>query len=633
LPSTNLAMAPSDDGTINEGASEISAPSRPRSESVTPTPKEKFDYYDAIHQAENFSWEEAGGLLSSQPEIHFAEFEVNIRQFCHDLVSPTVRKAAKLEHAQRSLEDDSAIKTAQIADLMRVAQKIEQQVNIIEGFRQEMTKFDLERRQWQGEATESLTTMKQDMDAFRYQLERQEGSVHGSQRTVDRVAGELGRIQESADLLRENTERRLNHQTKTLNTFKADLEVKLVGLEARHNQLSDDLWGEETGLAKVMHDLSRTNEVVSGMSSELSSMKYDKASISQLQAVQEEVNSFTNEANNNVNALKQTVDRMMSDVKSHFKTATNTVAANNAAMLQEVRAAYQEELADAAKVRAEVIGFMEQEHISRKSLEDSLCKSQVSTEDLVKKVAGEVEEVGKLRRRDRNNQEVEIQKLFNGLQGVQDASQQVAANLDHCSEVLWTLVQCERAASALDLQDDQDRSKIALMGYKDETKEKGRRGNLRSQSPNPEKVVDGHGHRPASRGSASKDAGDTVISVDERCLSCCGKQQTVLSGFKMACLQYQAAPVNFARKTFNRGELLTLREKLLSQAQDSLRSGPVQFEKIDLFGATNTSMPSAVAIVDALMQKTDKNGSEPRQSVSFGRPKTGMPPIPTATPR
>lgn len=57
------------------------------------------------------------------------------------------------------------------------------------------------------------------------------------------------------------------------------------------------------------------------------------------------MNNFTLETNQNVTVLQQTVDRMMSDVKEHFQTATNTVAAHNSAMLQEVRMAYQEELA------------------------------------------------------------------------------------------------------------------------------------------------------------------------------------------------------------------------------------------------------------------------------------------------
>ncbi|CAJ1384567.1 unnamed protein product [Effrenium voratum] len=99
-----------------------------------------------------------------------------------------------------------------------------------------------------------------DIDLFRYELERMDASVQGTQRTVDRVVGELGRVQDVGDSLRADTEKRLCQQNKMLNVFKTDLEVKLVSLENRYNKLSDDVWGEETGLAKVMHDLSRTNE-------------------------------------------------------------------------------------------------------------------------------------------------------------------------------------------------------------------------------------------------------------------------------------------------------------------------------------------------------------------------------------
>eukprot|EP00439_Symbiodinium_sp_Y106_P076371 s2345_g15.t1 len=315
-----------------------------------------------------------------------------------------------------------------------------------------------------------------DLDVFRYELERMDASVQGTQRTVDRVVGELGRVQDVGDSLRADLEKRLSQQSKMLNVFKMELEVKLVSLENRYDKLSDDLWGEETGLAKVMHDLSHTNEVVTSMSTEFASMKHDKASIAQLQMVQEEVNNFTLETNNNVTALQQTVDRMMADMKAHFQTATNTVAAHNAAMLQEVRTAYQEELHEAAQVRKKVDEFMQSECEYRRTLEDSICKSQAQTEDLVRQVTSEVEEVGKLRRRDRNSQEVEIKAVARQLSTVQDSSQHVAQSLEHLSAVIWTMVQCERAASALDLQDDQDRSKIALMGYKEEQSELRPRG-------------------------------------------------------------------------------------------------------------------------------------------------------------
>jgi len=553
-----------------------------------------------------------GGITRSEHEVQMANLEVRLRQHCLDLIGPTVRRAAAFEHDITELQEDLEQKSGQISELMLTANKVEQQVATIENFRIELVKYDAERKQWQATATDSLSCMKQDLDVFRYELERMDSSVQGTQRTVDRVVGELGRVQDVGDSLRSCLEKRLSQQSKMLNVFKTDLEVKLVSLENRYDKLSDDLWGEETGLAKVMHDLSHTNEVVTSMSTEFASMQHDKASIAQLQMVQEEVNNFTLETNNNVTALQQTVDRMMGDMKEHFQTATNTVAAHNAAMLQEVRTAYQEELQEAAQVRQKVDEFMQSERDYRRALEDSMCKSQAQTEDLVRQVTAEVEEVGKLRRRDRNSQEVEIKAVAKQLATVQDSSQHVAQSLEHLSAALWTMVQCERAASALDLQDDQDRSKIALMGYKEETAEKPRGSRGRSAK--------------GRASSPSETDHQIILNVDERCLSCCGKAQTVLSGFKMACLQYSPAPVIFARRTYNRSDLLRLREKLLSQVHEALDHGPVTFEKAEIFGATNTATISSGAIVDSL---TGQDGRLSSMSKSAGSRSTplSMPPI------
>lgn len=251
--------------------------------------------------------------------------------------------------------------------------------------------------------------------------------------------------------------------------------------------------------------------------------------------------------------------------------------------------------------------------MNRRSLEESICASQAQTEELVRQVTSEVDEVGKLRRRDRNSQEVEIKAVAKQLAIVQDSSQHVANSLEHLSTVIWTMVQCERAASALDIQDDQDRAKIALMGYKDETVDK--RGGSKTRK-----------NRASSPPPAEGD-GQTVLNVDERCLSCCGKAQTVLSGFKMACLQYSPAPVLFARTTYNRSDLLSLREKMLAQVNESLEHGPVSFEKSEIFGQANSAPISSGAIVDSFMNREERLDS--RSSRSRSSPLT-MPPIMTA---
>merc|ERR1719443_2272989 len=92
----------------------------------------------------------------------------------------------------------------------------------------------------------------------------------------------------------------------------------------------------------------------------------------------------------------------------------------------------------------------------------------------------------------------------------------------------------------------------------------------RKHKKNSMMAVDGVG---ADDGEGAE-GGEAVISVDNRCLSCSGQTQHVLSGFKMACLQYAPGPVTFSKKLYKREELLDLRQRLLEQAQDQLYQGP-----------------------------------------------------------
>ncbi|CAE8636150.1 unnamed protein product, partial [Polarella glacialis] len=589
----------------------------------------------------------------SEHEIQLADFEVKIRQYILDLLQPTIRRTAALEHEFTAVQEDVAIKSAQIAELMRVSSRVEQQMSTVDGFRAELSRFDAERRQWQAEATEGLATMKQDQDAFRYQMERQDASIHSAHRTVDRIAGELGRIQEVADGLRAHTDKRLGAHNNTLNTFKTELEVKLVSLESRHNKLCDDLWGEETGLAKLTHDLDKTNEIVNTMTADLHLMRHDKASISQLQAIQEEasphhapsnrvwandddasgiiqVNTFTNEANANVNTLKQTVDRMMNDLKEHFRTATNTVAAHNAAMLQEA--------ADFLWLRAMPLGAYPGISFTLPLLHEHDSATPSSASDTAARPIA-----GRQRRRDRNTSEVEIKQLQHALENVPGTEPWRMAGLEHLSGVIWTIalgpVQCERAASAsgssdcnqlirqpayqatsfirLDQQDNDDRGKVALMGYKAEMS-----FIVRLQCDDASFVTMAGGKDKAAAKMPAKARAAPIMSVDQRCLSCSGKANTVLAGLvdsvfdqrvvlsSCIVIVYYWFHLTGRRKFYNRNDLLDLRGKLLLQAHDSLQNGPipqlirlarpVSFHKTDYFESKPAGIPSGGVVADLL---------------------------------
>lgn len=467
----------------------------------------------------------------------------------------------------------------------RLSLRVDQQVMAISGYQTELARWDKERQEWQATAAENSTAIRQDIDSFRHRLERQDSSIHSVQRTTDRVIGELGRVQETCDALRDHVELRLNQQTRLVNTSKTDMEVKLVDLEIRINKLGDDLWGEETGMSKVVYDLATTNEAVNTVATELKSMRLDKANVRQLQAVQEEVNRFMQDANSNVSTLRETVDRMLSDMKAHFKTATNTVAAHNASMLQEVRSSYQKELSEVGKLRDLVQGFMADERMMTERLQQSLMQSQQSTEVMVQKVVADFEDFSKSRRRDRNSGETELKSVLEQLAALKQSSTTLATSMEHLGSVIWMVVQSERASSALDVQDHADRARVALVGFKDPVSAPG----VAKVSAKGKK----DGERPTSSDQPGIGPNGGVINLDQRCLSCSGNGQTVLSGFKMACLQYMPGPVTFARKTYDRGDLLNARERLLDQAHEALQHGPGSNVPRDTLGSSFRDSGSA----------------------------------------
>jgi len=496
--------------------------------------------------------------LPKEREVEFAEFETRMRKFLLELMEPTIHKASaqQLEIDQIKAMVDKHAKSIQEVTLTSV--KAEQQISIVEHFREEMSRWDVQRRGQEAKVAEELSLMKHELDGFRYNLERKEASIHGLQRTVDRVTAEMNRLQDSQDQLRKYCEERIDSQSKSINSARADLEVKLISLETKHNSLADELWGEETGLAKVTGELSKTNLVVQQLTEEMKRVQEKKASLTQLAKVQEEVNELIREATSNVTSLKLTVGNVVSDVKEHFRTASNTIAAHNATMIAEIRGSYQEELDHSSKLRQEVMKFMQDTQAAIKHLEQVAQSSHDQTEAMVREVRLDVEELNRKRKRDKANSDIENKALKKRLGGVFDNSDLVLKGLEHLSGVLAALLESNRMQAALELQDDTDRRKVALTGYKEAPGAKQPEG-----TKTPRKSV----------------KEQQVVSVDNRCLSCSGQTATVLAGFKIACLQYAPGQVKYDMKDFDRSELLNMRNELVEQAHEALINGPEGLSK------------------------------------------------------
>eukprot|EP00811_Abedinium_folium_P003470 NODE_1318_length_2524_cov_6.987067.p1 GENE.NODE_1318_length_2524_cov_6.987067~~NODE_1318_length_2524_cov_6.987067.p1 ORF type:complete len:703 (+),score=216.70 NODE_1318_length_2524_cov_6.987067:158-2266(+) len=513
-----------------------------------------------------------------EPEVEFAEIELRIRKFNLDLIQPTIHKAAMLEQNLKDVHTEVVQATATISALQKQGTQIEQQVILVNNFREEMSKWDVERRQKQADMTEGLASTKHELDGFRYSLERKDATIHGLQRTVDRAVSELVRLQESTELLQQRVDKQFAQHARQVNCTKTELEVRLVSLEARHNRLSDELWGDQTGLAKITTAHERTNQLAVSLGEELVRLQHDKASVSQLETVQEAVDEVVRDSSTKTAALKHTVDTVVEDVKEHFRTATNTVAAHNATMITEVRAAYQDEVGASAHLRGETVNFIRETNGSISTLGNELHEAQEQTAEMVKKLQADIDELQKFRKHYRSIATYEEKTLQDAVSNVHASSDVLSKGIDHLSSIVYVMLQSERMACAMAQQDDSDRAKVALMGFRESKETKV--GESRTAGSAQGRAASAGGV-PRPRGKAGRevppmalDSGPPVISVDHRCWSCSGQANSVLSGFKMACLNYAPGAVTFARRTYVRNEIAELRQKLLEQAHEAVLHGP-----------------------------------------------------------
>uniref|UniRef100_A0A0G4HG73 Uncharacterized protein n=1 Tax=Chromera velia CCMP2878 TaxID=1169474 RepID=A0A0G4HG73_9ALVE len=426
------------------------------------------------------------------PEVQFAELETRMRRFIVDLLEPTMKRVQQQQVDLSSLKTVVDRHAKSLSEVAVMTVKAEQNIGVVEQLREEMSKWDVQRRNQEAKVSEDISLMKHELDGFRYNLERKEASIQALQRTSERAVAEVQQAMDAQDSFRQYVDGRLEAQVKHAHAFRTDLEVKLVALETKHNGLADELWGEETGLAKVTGELNRTNLTVSSLSEEVKRLNKSKASTQQCDMLQDSIRELVKETKDDVKDLRDAVGGVVSEVKEHFKTAANQIAAHNASMLSEL----------------------------------------------------------------------ELKQLKKRLSGVFDNSDLVLKGLEHITGVIAILIESNKVAASLDVQDDDDRRRVALMGYKEAGGKEGERSGSRTTRA-----------RSGNGGGAAGD-GATVISVDPRCLSCSGQAATVLAGFKMACLQYAPQPVRYNKKLFNRGDLIAVRSQLLEQCFDALQSGP-----------------------------------------------------------
>jgi len=316
----------------------------------------------------------------------------------------------------------------------------------------------------EGTVNTRVATFQKEIDDLRSKCNRIDTALETCTRGAGRNSQALEELHHTTDSLRTNLSADVDGVKRMARDSITSFEARMAHWEAQLVKEQDAECEGRARLTEALRTVRENRSWVESLAADVDSMKETKADAKQLHATQEDVRIVTKEANRNILALKQVLDKAMVDLKEHFQTATQAMTEHNAHSQELDRKTFEAKLEETAKLQKGVIAFREEAERDIGNLKAQVSEARSWTEQLVEKMEGELREVDTQGRKDRGEVDVLARSVKEKLDSVCSAQEQGAATIDRLGRVLWTLTQSERVSSALDQQDTADRSSIALVG-------------------------------------------------------------------------------------------------------------------------------------------------------------------------
>eukprot|EP00403_Amphidinium_massartii_P016176 CAMPEP_0178411506 /NCGR_PEP_ID=MMETSP0689_2-20121128/21528_1 /TAXON_ID=160604 /ORGANISM="Amphidinium massartii, Strain CS-259" /LENGTH=610 /DNA_ID=CAMNT_0020032711 /DNA_START=35 /DNA_END=1864 /DNA_ORIENTATION=+ len=493
-------------------------------------------------------------------EHAYAEMETRLRVVIIEMLNPTVQVGRQQEAGLQGLREQVSDLARKVNEMFQLPTQVGRMQAILDSFRDELNKHDSHVHQAVTKAFEDVKLVRTELDGVQRSLEKRDTMIQHLQRNIDRVVMEFNRQQDRMADVEEIAKTVGNDFRREANQTACDLEAKITALEMKHHALTDELWGEEMGLAKVSGQLLKTNESIKTMQAKVESLEDSMVDAHHLEKLRSDVQNMLHKSETDLFNMKTAVGVAVTDTREHLQTALETTAAHNATFVDSVRKCYQEEISQSAKLREEV-----EAHIARTN--DSIAVFDKRVEDAASKNAAllneqreVIDEAERRRKRDRSSTDLELKGIKKRLNGIFESSDVITRGFELFSEVVSMMIKAVDMQCALDMQDTLDREHLSLLGVK--------------ESGVKEEVAPGSAQgSPLKRSPRKGLRQPPIVQVDQRCLSCSGQAASVLSAFKIACLQYCPSPVEYQQQEHTRLDLLRQMRDILSRARDVYSKG------------------------------------------------------------
>eukprot|EP00438_Fugacium_kawagutii_P029836 Skav200962 [mRNA] locus=scaffold448:471860:473407:- [translate_table: standard] len=490
--------------------------------------------------------------------LEAGEIENRLRKHTIELTEPAIARTAAFE---RKLREVRLYTDHNAENLKQLQQKLSGQENVkltVESFRGELFEWDKERRDHQHLMNEKLCLQEDELSALHRKIELQSFRTEAVGRGLKQMGDLLAETKEELSELRGYCSERIDVNREKIYKLRDELEAKHSAIETTQFKLCDDITSMTTVFEHVHSEIEKAAANSAKAVQSAKELWYVKANVASVEEQQATFEEFSRSLSDAVGSLKMQLDNVIVDVQEQFHTATQVMAASTAKQIGNMRSQYAEDIAQMDSIIKENSALNQRIAEQEQSFQASLASIREHFGAEISKLHDSLTEKDKP---DPIREEfiLEVQQLRRSCKEFQERIVQHERARALERDGMHAIVESQQIAAQIHYHDDQDRNNIALFGCKPVVE---REGLLPSIDPKASQT-------PRSKDKAALSA--PLVSLDKRCLSCCGGAGSVLAGFKIACLNYTAGPVEYRQAMYSRAELLHLQSKLVDQAYDRMQ--------------------------------------------------------------
>jgi len=542
-------------------------------------------------------------LNQKEMELLFAEMETRLRRSVLKVIRPTIDQVTNMASRFAAMQRKTDRHDAVLHHSAAMELEIDKLAGSLAFVQEQMGMNGQQVQNFEAKTTATFLEVSNHVDKSEQRLEDDEAEIHKMARESARDRSDLQRLQERLD---ESTSSIWAGIAEGLGKASAEREKNqhlIAELQKQNHNLLEELFGNGRGLTQVSIDIAELRSSVAEIPQLESRIEQCAANGVVLEECVFKCNASSKSVSEKFPELAASVDKRWAQYIKESQSLMNKLTAHHASTLKNVKADVCEEIVASRALRQE-IG-------QREGVTNEFCKTVASSlgvtmsriDALHRELTTDISETSDRGKKDRVYLDQNLQRMERDAQTVQEVSESACVKLEHLSKVLALVLEGEKMAGALHLQEFVDRCSECWLAAPSDAKRKPpvshTARSLEKLKPNYETL---------GRGFAGEDM-TSLVPLD-------GKNG-------LAKLEYLPGRINYGGTEFDRRGFLLMHHQMLTKARSFLDHG---FGQIRVPPPNVHASRPAHADDDEAVQITLQPGAKGGQSASgpAERP-TGLP--------